>query len=257
MTTETNERIIKSKKRVQKHGEVFTPHKIIDLMLELPSIKECCEDLNATFLEPSAGEGAFLVEILKRKLQMVSENYNDDLVQYENYSLFALSTLYGIELLEDNAQICVMNIFKAFDEMYRIQAFKHGKNLKKNVQDSAMTIISQNIAQGNFLTRLASNGEPLVFSEWKPVLLKKGQKVIKVNRTEYTLDEIFNQTIKDLGTSSGYTYPIIEEQLNIFDLADIEDDESEEAKEKEKEMRYITVKISEVYKEEMEEIDEE
>ena len=66
--TDRNEVIIKSKKRVQKHGEVFTPQRIVKMMLDQPGIKEACESLTATFLEPSAGEGAFLVEILTRKL---------------------------------------------------------------------------------------------------------------------------------------------------------------------------------------------
>lgn len=99
-----NESIIKCKRRVQKHGEVFTPKKIINLMLDQPGIKEACENLTATFLEPSAGEGAFLVNILERKLKMVARDYNNNIKQFENYSLLALSTLYGIELLEDNTQ---------------------------------------------------------------------------------------------------------------------------------------------------------
>ena len=68
-----NEEIIKSKLRVQKHGEVFTPKRIVNKMLDIPEIKEACENLTTTFLEPSAGEGAFLVEILERKLKMVSD----------------------------------------------------------------------------------------------------------------------------------------------------------------------------------------
>ena len=43
--------IIKSKKRVQKHGEVFTPKRIVKMMLDQPGIKEACESVTATFLE--------------------------------------------------------------------------------------------------------------------------------------------------------------------------------------------------------------
>lgn len=43
--------IIKSKKCVQKHGEVFTPKHIVKMMLDQPGIKEACESLTATFLE--------------------------------------------------------------------------------------------------------------------------------------------------------------------------------------------------------------
>lgn len=55
--------LMKSKHRVQKHGEVFTPQWVIDKMIAIPGIKEKTEDVFATFLEPSAGEGAFLLAI--------------------------------------------------------------------------------------------------------------------------------------------------------------------------------------------------
>ena len=73
-----SEQIIKSKKGVQKHGEVFTPKKTVNQMLDIPEIKEACESLT-TFLEPSAGEGAFLVEILKRKLNMVAKRFSNNI----------------------------------------------------------------------------------------------------------------------------------------------------------------------------------
>ena len=53
------ENIIKSKDRVQKHGEVFTPSWIVQKMLDTPGIREKTEDIYATFLEPSAGGWKF------------------------------------------------------------------------------------------------------------------------------------------------------------------------------------------------------
>lgn len=49
-------------------------------------------------------------------MTMVAREYSESLEQYENYSLLALSTLYGVELLEDNAQTCVMNMFQVFND---------------------------------------------------------------------------------------------------------------------------------------------
>ncbi|MCU4977448.1 N-6 DNA methylase [Bacillus cereus] len=242
------EQIIKSKKRVQKHGEVFTPKKTVNLMLDMPGVKEACEDVIATFLEPAAGEGAFLVEVLNRKLTMISEKYNENIDEYENYALLGLSTLYGIELLEDNAKTCAMNLYEVFDEYYKEQLQKHGAYLNQKVRDSAKTIISQNITQGNFLTRLAPDGNPIYFSEWKPLALKKGKAKIKVNRTEYTLEEILNGKKKTLG--EVYSYKPKPEQLDIFSILDESEDDTAPD---EKAMRYIPVNIIEVYKEEMEE----
>ncbi|WP_163140630.1 N-6 DNA methylase [Bacillus sp. 22-7] len=243
------EAIIKSKLRVQKHGEVFTPKKIVNKMLNVPEIKEACENLTAAFLEPSAGEGAFLVEILVRKLKMVTEKYNNDLTTYESYSLLALTTLYGIELLEDNAQTCVMNMFQLYYDNYQKQVQRHNGTVKKKVLDSAKKIISSNISQGNFLTRKAVDGKPLVFSEWSPLNMRKTTKNIKIQRTEYTLDEIYENVEKEPGmTINSAEHRHL--QLDIFDLleADEIDDEIQ------KEMRYVPVNIIDVYKEEMEEV---
>lgn len=244
------EKIIKSKLRVQKHGEVFTPKRIVNEMLDIPEIKILCENLTATFLEPAAGEGAFLIEILKRKLGMVSIKYNDDLIRYENYSLLALSTLYGIELLEDNAQTCVMNMYQEYYDSYKEQVKYHNGEVNQKVLDSAKKIISLNIGNGNFLTRKAVDGSDLVFSEWKPVNLRKTTKNIKVQRTEYTLDEIYENTQKENGVAlrQPKTEP---EQIDIFSFLDEPTDEKEEVV---KEMQYIPVKIIDVYKEEMEEV---
>lgn len=63
-----NEKIIKSADRVKDHGEVFTPKRIVDLMLDQPEFMGKINDLHATFLESSAGKGVFLVALLKRKL---------------------------------------------------------------------------------------------------------------------------------------------------------------------------------------------
>ena len=48
------EKLIKSADRVKDVGEVFTPKKIVNLMLDQPEITAKINDLHATFLEPSA-----------------------------------------------------------------------------------------------------------------------------------------------------------------------------------------------------------
>lgn len=78
-------------------------------------------------------------------MKMVVKNYGDDLTLYENYSLLALSTLYGVELLEDNAQKCVMNMYQVYYEAYQQQAIEHGAKVKNKVLDSAKLIISKYI----------------------------------------------------------------------------------------------------------------
>ena len=61
--------LIKSKKRVADHGEVFTPDWLVEKMLDL--VKGETERIDARFLEPACGSGNFLVPILQRKLAAV------------------------------------------------------------------------------------------------------------------------------------------------------------------------------------------
>ncbi len=249
LSESANEKIIKSKKRVQNHGEVFTPQRIVKQMLDLPSIHEACQNVTATFLEPAAGEGVFLVEVLNRKMKMVSDNYGDDLTRFENYSLLALSTLYGVELLEDNAQRCVMHMYQVYYEAYIQQALQHESKVKSNVLNSAKLIISKNIAQGNYLTKLSTNGNPIVFSEWKPIDLRNNTKTIKVQRTEYTIHDILKGVEKEIGETSIHSEK--EVQLDLFDLYD----DLNIVETTKKRLKYVPVKISDVCLEEMEEVE--
>jgi len=241
------EKLIKSKLRVQKHGEVFTPSWMVEKMLGVAGVKEACENLTSTFLEPAAGDGNFLKAILERKLKMVASKYANTMLQYENYSLLALSTIYGIELLEDNAQAAVMNLFQVFMEHYFEIATKFNSEPRHQVLSSARTIIAANIAQGNFLTREAPDGKPIVFSEWKVTnRLRPETQTIKVIRTEYTLDDIFSKTGNPVGSLAKA--PKITEQLDLFDDFEAITDSEAEAPA----MHYLLVKITDVYLEETE-----
>lgn len=239
--------LIKNKYRVQKHGEVFTPSWMVEQMLDSVGIKESCEDLKATILEPSAGEGNFLSAILNRKLKMVEERYSENLVRYENYSLYALSTIYGVELLEDNAQMCVMNLYEVYKEHYLRVAQMLGEACKEEVNSSAKIIISANIAQGNFLTKLKPDGKQIVFSEWEIMNeLRKDINSIKIQRTEYSLEDIISG--KKNETGSLYKMPKPLGQIDVFDLFEEETKFDEEVSN----VHYIISKITDVYKEETE-----
>ena len=109
--------LMKSKHRVQKHGEVFTPQWVIDKMISIPGIKEKIEDVFATFLEPSAGEGAFLLAIEDMKLRFITDNYSID--AWDQYALWALSSIYGIEFLEDNLAVARQKRARAILELLR------------------------------------------------------------------------------------------------------------------------------------------
>lgn len=245
------EKTIKSKERVKKHGEVFTPANIVNDMLNLPGLKECIKEFTTTVLEPSCGEGIFIIEILKKRLKKVREKSGNDIVIYENLALLSLTTLYGIELLEDNAQKCVINIYEVFISDYTNFAKENKRRVKRKVLDSAKTIITANIVEGNFLTRKTASGVPIIFSEWKiikPRINRKNLKHIKIARTEYSIDEILNQESHSPGTiyGSNVEHRVSHEQKMLFELLN--------EKIEEKKYRYKIVKLIDVNNEEVEEI---
>lgn len=221
-----SEKIIKSADRVKNIGEVFTPQKTVDFMLDQPEIKTKVNSLTATFLEPSAGEGAFLVEILKRKL-LYAKTQTKSKKALQNKFLQALSTLYGIELMEDNVEMLVMNMVNTFRDVY-FKTFSPEEQNKK-ILKSANVIISANMAQGNTLTYKTATGNPIVFSEWKPL------SKTKVQRTEYTFDSIVEG-----GDSTG-TVKSQYEQLDLFADPNAEPEEPETK-------QYLPVKWEDVYK---------
>ena len=224
------EKIIKSVDRVKDIGEVFTPQKTVDFILDQPEIKEKVNSLTATFLEPSAGEGAFLVEILRRKMEYAkSQSKTNDELQ-KNF-LLVLSTLYGIELMQDNVEMLVMNMNNTFRDVY-FTSIDHADQNNK-ILKSAQTIISANMAQGDALTRKTATGEPIIFSEWKPI----GKN--KVQRTEYTFDSI----VEGGGPLGSVQHQY--EQLDLFT-----DDESEA--EEQDVQHYLPVKWEDVYKRQVE-----
>lgn len=201
MRGKKNPVLMKSKHRVQKHGEVFTPQWVVDKMMAIPGIKEKTEDVFATFLEPSAGEGAFLLAIEDKKLRFVTNNYNGD--SWNTYALWALSSIYGIEFLEDNLASARQKMLELFLDYYE-DTRNTPLSKQSNLYKSARTIIWANVVQGDTLTHKNNSGEEIVFSRWKPVEGSPGQ----VKRITFLYSSLFGD---DDISRSGV-------QLSLFDL---------------------------------------
>ena len=103
---------IKSKTRVRDKGEVFTNEREVNAMLDL--VKQETERIDSRFLEPACGKGAFLTEILKRKLKVVRDRYSKSQIEYERYAFLAVTSIYGIDILQDNVTDCIKILLKYF-----------------------------------------------------------------------------------------------------------------------------------------------
>ena len=209
-------------------------------MLDQPEIRKNIENLTTTFLEPSAGEGVFLVEILKRKMK-IAEKQSESAKKYEENCLIALSTLYGIEIMEDNVEMLVMNMILTFTDIYQRTVTSKFTSIKPNnhILESAKTIIKANIAQGDTLKGTTATGAPIIFSEWK---LVEG-RVNKVKRIECTLESIISNR------KSENVHRKTIEDIDLF--KGLYDDKYKNPKETNKK-EYATVKWSDIYQEKLE-----
>jgi len=160
------EKQVVSKKRVADHGEVYTGKREVNAMLDL--VKQETERIDSRFLEPACGTGNFLTEILERKLRVVIKRYGKSQLEYERYAVLVVSSLYGIDILEDNVIECRKRLFEIFNQKYT-SLFK--KTAKVSVQKAVRFILEKNIIWGDALTLMTvgKNPEPIVFSEWSAV----------------------------------------------------------------------------------------
>lgn len=149
--------LIKSKQRVDDHGEVFTPQWMVDDMLDL--VKGETERIDSRFLETACGSGNFLKRVLQRKLAAVEIKFGKSDFEKRQYSLLALMCIYGIELLADNITECRSNLLNIFSEYLRLEKVDE-------LYRAANIVLSQNLVHGDAITMRAHDGQPISFAEW-------------------------------------------------------------------------------------------
>lgn len=97
--------------RIRKYGEVFTPLQTVREMLDtLEKENPGIFDPGRTFLEPACGDGAFIVEILRRKFERCRGR--------EDYRV-ALESVYGFEIQADNVAACIANVRELCSAYFR------------------------------------------------------------------------------------------------------------------------------------------
>ena len=229
---------VKSKQRVVDRGEVFTAEREVNAMLDL--VKQETERIDSRFLEPACGDGNFLAEILRRKLDVVERNYKRSQADYEKYAVLALMSMYGVDIMQDNIEECRERLFAIWNERYN----KLYKSTRKKVQAVAKYILSKNIICGNALSMMEVDGNGkdieghyVIFSEWSFVMGNS------VKRRDFRLDQLLdgsNGVNRNFGTDFEYDketntfiplpikeYPITD-YLNLPNVEDYVPEEEEE-----------------------------
>jgi len=122
MNKKNLEKQVISKQRVADHGEVYTSEREVRAMLNL--VRSETERIDSRFLEPACGTGNFLVEVLWRKLRVVAQKYSNMQLEYERNAVLAVSSLYGIDILADNIQVCRDRLFEVFFQDFYYDLFE-------------------------------------------------------------------------------------------------------------------------------------
>lgn len=136
-----------SRQRVADHGEVFTAEREVKAMCDL--VKNETERIESRFLEPACGQGAFLIEILRRKLAVVSSRYAATQSEWERHAAIAVSSLYGIDILADNVTLCRNHLYDTFLTAYRAL---FPKSMKPSCCRAVRYLLAINILWGDALT---------------------------------------------------------------------------------------------------------
>lgn len=182
MSSKKQEQVI-SRKRVVDYGEVYTAQREVNAMLDL--VKQETERIDSRFLEPACGRGNFLSEILNRKLNVVKKRYFKNQIEYEKYGILAVTTIYGIDILEDNVKICRKKLYDIFKKEYE-DLYKDLIN--EECLDSVKYVLEKNIIWGDALSLKSVCGAclPIIFSEWSFV------NENKIKRREFTFEGLLD-----------------------------------------------------------------
>lgn len=164
MAGERKEQLIKSRKRVRDHGEVFTPEWLVNAMCDL--VADECLRPDARFLEPACGDGNFLAVILSRKLAALTARHRRHRADYEAYSFVSVASLYGVDVLADNVVKCRERLLALWQGAY---PFSKQTPLYPRLEGAIRAVLDRNILCGDALTLKRADGSPLCFTEWSLV----------------------------------------------------------------------------------------
>lgn len=140
---------IRSWERVVDLAEVFTPEWLVEEMLN--SIPEKVISPEARSLEPSCGNGNFLVEIVARKLQQIKISSESNEMVYQAFK--CLASTYGVDISESNVletRSRLKELIFGFLQSYKIQV------IDEKFKSIIDYVLSKNILHADFLKNAES-----------------------------------------------------------------------------------------------------
>ena len=159
------EQQIKDKSRVSNFGEVLTSKREVLDMLNLVNTET--SRLDSRFLEPACGDGNFLTEVLNFKLDILEKNYSKNQYEFEKFSIQIFTSIYGIDILEDNIISARERLFNQYFDLYNM---KFKSNINQKLLDCIKYILKLNLVHADALSlKKVKNDKFIIFSEWSLV----------------------------------------------------------------------------------------
>jgi hypothetical protein len=136
---------VRNTQRVRELGEVFTHEREVNAMLDLVADEFVKPD--ATFLEPSCGNGNFLIAILHRKLEaLIAFKTTKKKVEFQSF--VALSSIYGIDICDGNVIEARERLYQYFSQFYTNYM---GKAMPYKLDACIHYVLNHNIQAGDTL----------------------------------------------------------------------------------------------------------
>ena len=137
--------IIRNRERVKDLAEVFTPPHIVSMMIDL--LPEDAQSPESTYLEPSCGNGNFLVEILARKVRALELRGESELGH--SYELVAaLATITGIDISAENVKEARNRLWS---HAFGWHVYLTGLEPSQGWATRVLGVLSLKIVEGDFL----------------------------------------------------------------------------------------------------------
>ena len=153
--------IERDKLRVKATGEVFTPTKLVQEILdEMPH--ELFSNPEKTFIDPACGDGQFLSEVLIRKMQSGIS------------FITALANIYGVDIMQDNIDLCRKRLACGSDNSLVVQI------LNRNIicKDALKLFAGEDLFDGELHVQYRPDTHPLFAkSQDTPKILSAFSKV--------------------------------------------------------------------------------
>lgn len=180
--------MVLNKQKVKEFGEVFTPDSIVCDMLELVNneLKDSSyeEYISTTYLEPSCGDGQFLIRILAQKMERIPK---DATVEEKKLLLVkALCSIYGVDIQEEHVEsarnrmldVAIGKPVETFDlnDKDNVIQIDLGIEIDCRYKRVLKNILENNIIKGNTIA------DEVYFNEYK-------FDGMKVNIKQYTMQK--------------------------------------------------------------------